>query len=283
MGGRWRWRLRRYRSQPAALAIWAVGLVVVAGAIDHGITTGRLNWTVLILFAMAVPAIILHEVSHGVVAYWCGDDTAKRAGRISLNPARHVDRIGTLILPGLLILLRGPFIGWAKPVPVTLNRLRRPRNQALLVGFAGPLTNGLLAVAAGVGVHFIAAGNPGLGASIYDSILWLTVISAQWGSALYWIGLVLGLFGIANVMIGILNLVPIAPLDGAALLERFIPISALPTYYRVRTGFIVFLLLLLWLDRGALGWLYSHLVMLWANPSLPHYESVVLLRGALPT
>ena len=92
----------------------------------------------IIIFCVIVPSIILHEVSHGWVANAFGDDTAKRAGRLSLNPVVHVDPVGTLIVPALLSLARVGFFGWAKPVPVNVGRLRSPRNQGVLVSLAGP-------------------------------------------------------------------------------------------------------------------------------------------------
>src|SRR5438477_12764256 len=96
--------------------------------------------TLLFLLAL-VPSVILHEVSHGAVALVFGDDTAKRAGRLTLNPLRHVDPFGTLILPAILVLAGAAPFGYAKPVPVNVGRLRRPRDHGLLVSLAGPATN----------------------------------------------------------------------------------------------------------------------------------------------
>ena len=104
----------------------------------------------VIIFCVLVPSLILHEVAHGWVALACGDDTAKRAGRLSLNPMRHVDVVGTLIVPAVTVLAGWGFFGWAKPVPVNLSKLRSPRNQGVLVALAGPATNVVLAALAGV-------------------------------------------------------------------------------------------------------------------------------------
>ena len=95
----------------------------------------------LSLVAVLIPSVILHEIAHGWVADLLGDDTARRAGRISLNPVRHVDPFGTLMLPLMLALVAPFVIGYAKPVPVAMNRLNRPRRDALLVALAGPATN----------------------------------------------------------------------------------------------------------------------------------------------
>ena len=134
-------------------ALWtAAGVVFVAAlVVHHNITT-----TEIIIFCVMVPSIILHEVTHGWVANAFGDDTAKRAGRLSLNPAVHVDPVGTLIVPALLSIGGVGFFGWAKPVPVNVGRLRSPRNQGFVVSLAGPAMNALLAALFGlVFVHVV--------------------------------------------------------------------------------------------------------------------------------
>ena len=95
----------------------------------------------IIAIAVLIPSVILHEISHGWVALAFGDDTAKRAGRLTLNPIAHIDPFGTIILPALLILTTGRAFGYAKPVPVNVGKLRSPRNQGLLVSLAGPAVN----------------------------------------------------------------------------------------------------------------------------------------------
>src|SRR6185503_13604310 len=109
------------------------------------------------IFATAIPAILaitLHEAAHGYVALLFGDPTAKERGRLSLNPIRHVDLFGTIILPGLLLLSHAPFVlGWAKPVPVSFNRLRNPRRDMVWVAVAGPGMNIALALLSGVLFH----------------------------------------------------------------------------------------------------------------------------------
>src|ERR1700732_3740660 len=118
--------------------LWIVGgavLLIPLGA-HHNITREE-----IIFFLVVIPSIILHEVSHGWVARFFGDDTAARAGRLSLNPLVHVDPIGTLIVPALLALGGYGVFGWAKPVPVNTAHLRSPRNQGLLVALAGPAMN----------------------------------------------------------------------------------------------------------------------------------------------
>jgi hypothetical protein len=124
-----------------------VGAVILLSR-SHKITSDE-----IILFCVLVPSIILHEIAHGWVALACGDDTAKRAGRLTLNPLAHIDPIGTIILPVILVLSGFGWFGYAKPVPVNVGRLRSPRNQGVLVSLAGPATNVVLAALAAVVFH----------------------------------------------------------------------------------------------------------------------------------
>ena len=122
-----------------------------------------LNWVdLLVTVVAAIGAITLHEAAHGIAAWALGDDTAKRLGRLSLNPVRHVDRVGTILLPGLLLVVQlltirhvAFMFGWAKPVPVDASRFRHPRQDMALVAAAGPLMNFLLAWLAALAFHGI--------------------------------------------------------------------------------------------------------------------------------
>ncbi|MGD0691475.1 MAG: site-2 protease family protein [Acidimicrobiales bacterium] len=164
-----------------------------------------------------LPSIILHEVSHGWVANLFGDPTAKNAKRLSLNPARHVDPFGTILLPALLIALHFPPFGYAKPVPVNTSRLRKPRQQSLYVSLAGPAVNIVLS-AVGLllcdesGVHFIN------GVPHYNDVLFNVGVA----------------LGVSNLLLAAFNLLPIPPLDGSAIIERFVPNRHLGTYYHWR-------------------------------------------------
>src|SRR5215472_675740 len=196
-----------------ALWVGAISLLVVALIVHHNITT-----TDIVLFCVLVPSIILHEVSHGWVANAFGDDTAKRAGRLTLNPVVHVDPVGTLIVPALLSLTTVGFFGWAKPVPVNVARLRHPRNEGLIVSLAGPAMNAALAAIFGVVfVRFVRSGLP-FGslsrASVGDQFVFYA--------------------SLVNVGLCAFNLIPIPPLDGSAVVERFIPARWWPTYHRYR-------------------------------------------------
>ena len=175
----------------------------------------------LILFGCLVVAVILHEISHGVAAYWLGDDTAKKAGRLTLNPIPHIDPFGSLILPAMGALAGLPIVGFAKPVPVNPNRLRNPRRDMLFVSLAGPASNMVMMAIAAVTTRFLLNSGSGLAAAIDQS-----------GSDLL-VQIVFS-FAVVNLLLGLFNLLPIPPLDGAAIFERFLPNEWLPNWYRVR-------------------------------------------------
>ena len=160
------------------------------------------------LILMAPPlllAITLHEVAHGWAALLCGDATAKAQGRLSLNPLRHIDPIGTVLVPALMALLGGFIFGWAKPVPVNYGRLRQPKRDMALVALAGPLSNLLMAL----GWALAAL----VGQALHGGLPWLGVPL-----------LAMGVVGVSvNVMLGVLNLVPIPPLDGSRVLAGVLP------------------------------------------------------------
>ena len=156
----------------------------------------------LILF-VAAPAIVLHECAHGWVASRLGDDTARRMGRLTLNPLKHIDPIGTIAVPAALYLIYALglshslfMFGWAKPVPVNFSALRNPKRDMLLVALAGPATNILLAF---VLAQFLRLGMlPGLSEFFFYAIM-------------------------LNLALAIFNMIPIPPLDGSKVLFAFLP------------------------------------------------------------
>jgi Zn-dependent protease len=167
-----------------------------------------------------LPSVILHEVSHGWVANHFGDPTAKNAHRLTLNPLAHIDPFGTVLLPALLLLVGLPPFGYAKPVPVNISRLRKPRQQSLYVSLAGPAVNIVLSA---IGLYLCARAHP-------DIVITPNGI-AYVPSTLFNIGYALG---ISNLLLATFNLLPIPPLDGSAVIERFVPNKHLGTYYQFR-------------------------------------------------
>lgn len=180
----------------------------------------------LYYFLAIVPAIVLHEVSHGIVAYWCGDPTAKNARRLTLNPLRHIDPFGTIILPVLLVVVGLPPIGYAKPVPVNFRRLRHPREQGLLVSLAGPTTNFLLSAIAWVVCRILLSQSVEVTPALNFFVA----------------------FGIVNIGLGLFNLVPLPPLDGASIVEWFVPQRYLPKYAQIRARALPVVMILIILD-----------------------------------
>jgi Zn-dependent protease len=178
------------------------------------------------LYIALLPSVILHEVSHGWVANLCGDPTARDAKRLSLNPMRHIDPFGTILLPALLIAFHFPPFGYARPVPVNVSRLRKPRQQSLYVSLAGPVVNIILS-AIGLFLCDLAVVNTNGTVLIHNS----TLFNA---------GLALG---IANLLLAAFNLLPIPPLDGSAVIERFVPSKHLGAYYHYRARALPLVLL----------------------------------------
>ena len=183
-------------------------------------------WIVPVLFS-----IVVHEVSHGWMAYRLGDDTAKRMGRLTLNPLPHIDPIGTLILPLIMIIMGGPVFGWAKPVPFNpynFNRKVNARSGAMWVALAGPSSNLILAFISSfffIAVHKFFSGLPPL---VFFSI-------TQLAQALIFI----------NLVLASLNLIPIPPLDGSKILMRFLPVKFNSYYLALeRYGFLILIILL---------------------------------------
>ena len=195
--------------------IWGfLGLALVVALVSaHKITELE-----VIFFCVLLPSLILHEIAHGAAAYACGDDTAKRAGRLSLNPARHVDPIGTFLVPAITVLSGWGFFGWAKPVPVNVSKLRSPRNQGVLVALAGPATNVVLAGLSAVVFHLCGAANH-LGPTTSSTPIWVLVLYSA---------------GLVNVWVAVFNMIPVPPLDGSVLFERLLPASLWPGYLRLR-------------------------------------------------
>jgi Zn-dependent protease len=181
-------------------------------------------WAVPTMFA-----IILHEVMHGFVALRLGDDTALRAGRLTLNPLSHIDLFGTIIMPAALLFLHLPVFGYAKPVPVDFRRLDNPRSGMMMVAAAGPLTNIVLAIASSFGmrvcVHFVGAPwGPSIAVPLYYMLRASVVI---------------------NVVLAIFNLFPLLPLDGGRVVVGMLPLRAARAYARLEPfGFLILLVLL---------------------------------------
>lgn len=185
------------------------------------------------VFLLAPPillALTVHEASHGLVAWWRGDPTARLAGRLTLNPLRHLDPVGTLVF--FISAMAGAGFGWAKPVPVNLANLRNPRRDVIWVSAAGPAANILAAIVLALLLNSLLS----LGAA-REEHWWLPLLQ------------MLNLGVQVNVVLACFNLIPLPPLDGSGILSGFLPPRAAARYQSLgRYGFFI-LLALLFLPR----------------------------------
>ena len=178
---------------------------------------------VVLLFAVSV-----HESAHGWVALRCGDTTARDLGRITLNPIRHLDPMGSILLPAVLAFTGAPVFGWAKPVPVSLRGVPNPRKANLLISAAGPVSNLIVAVAFGAALFLcrplLAGGNEEI---VYPLLM-------------------VGVYSVAvNVALALFNLVPIPPLDGFGVVESLAPASWIPALIWLRRyGFVLLMIVI---------------------------------------
>lgn len=176
-----------------------------------------------------VPALVCHEAAHGFAAYKLGDPTAKRAGRLSLNPLKHIDPFGTVILPAMLMLLNMPVFGYAKPVPYNPRYFKDPRKGDLITGLAGPSANLLLALA-GAAIAWLLL-DPAVSGALANPVF-------EWFYLMY-----LPTFVLINLFLMFFNLLPIPPLDGSSIFALLLPKKHLPRYYAIQQyAFPVFMI-----------------------------------------
>jgi Zn-dependent protease len=198
--------------------------------------SGNAIYLVTVWTIPVIVAITFHEAAHGFVAHLLGDDTAWWLGRVSFNPAKHIDPFGTVILPGILLLLGAPFLfGYAKPVPVNFRNLRSPRRDMVLVAAAGPVMNIFLAVLAALGFHLVG---------------YLPVTAARWLADNLKNALIL------NVVLAVFNLFPLPPLDGGRILVGILPKAIAAPVARMEPyglGILIGLLIILPMLGAQLG------------------------------
>ncbi len=206
---------------------------------------------------MVVPAIVFHEVAHGYSAYLLGDPTAKNAGRLTLNPLKHIDPFGTVILPIILLIASGGTMsfGYAKPVPFNPMYFKDRGTGTLITGVAGPVAN--LALAAVVGVAIGLSRLVGLGADVFS------------GTVLY----LLDYFVVINLMLLFFNMIPIPGLDGSRVVQRFLPPRARLAYFKAERYTMLILFGAIYLMPGAVSAYLRYTVF-------PVYDLLTLGAGA---
>jgi Zn-dependent protease len=194
----------------------------------------------IVIYALPVIfAITVHEAAHGYAAKHFGDMTAFNAGRITLNPLKHIDMFGTIILPALTVMLGGILFGWAKPVPVDFRRLRNPKKDMLWVAAAGPASNFVMAIFWALVLKFSV--------DAPEAFVLPMTLMAKAGVAI-------------NIVLMVLNLLPLPPLDGGRIAVSLLPINLARPFAQVeRYGFIILIILLF---SGVLGKILEPLINL---------------------
>lgn len=196
-----------------------------------------INILFLNIFALLF-AVTVHEVAHGLVAYWGGDPTAKLAGRLTLNPLKHIDPVGSVLVPGVLALIGAPVFGWAKPVPVRVGLLRNPRRDGALVSAAGVAANLGLALICGIVARLVfqlySPGDASFVNGLLEEIIQLMRLSV-----------------LINCILFVLNLTPLPPADGGHLLMYLLPPKQGMALERARLYTMMALIMLL--ATGVLG------------------------------
>jgi Zn-dependent protease len=215
-----------------------------------------------------IMAVTLHEAAHGYAARALGDDTAAQAGRLTLNPLKHIDPVGTVLLPGFLLVAQlltigrvETMFGWAKPVPVNIWQLRSPRYGMVAVAAAGPAVNFLLALVAWLLAHLVEPWQAGLGPE---------------GTAFAYRAI--GLFILANLVLGLFNLFPLPPLDGGRIAVGLLPrgpalmLARLEPYGLLLVMFGLFLLPHMLDGYDPMGWFFRGVIA-------PAFDFVLMLTG----
>ena len=208
----------------------------------------------LIFAAMVIPcivvAIVFHEVAHGYAAKALGDPTASERGRLTLNPIKHVDPIGTLLVPGGLLLLGGPPFGWARPVPINMFRLSNPRFGMMAVAAAGPGINFVLAT-----LGALLLGSFGQGIGLVEGPGGLVFVADAVGDALT-AETALMYFVLINLFLGLFNLLPIPPFDGSHIVGGLLPESLRHRWMRLqRVGVVLIIGVIAYSWIFGTGWL----------------------------
>ena len=209
-------------------------------------------------FVLLIPSITFHEFMHGYAAYRLGDPTAKNAGRLTLNPIKSIDPVGSVLLPLIMLATGGPIFGWAKPVPYNPMYFKNLRKGEIITGFAGPAANLSLAF---------------VGSALAWAGFFIVGASSGLGNALYLVGYTLAL---TNLVLMFFNLIPIPPLDGSSIVPLFLPDSAMRGWYQLQRYSFPILIGLVWIlptlfhGFNPIGAYFDYTVIPILNILIPH-------------
>lgn len=197
---------------------------------------------IIFLIVILLFSVVIHEVSHGVVANYLGDPTAKYAGRLTLNPLKHIDPIGSILVPLFLVIIRSPFlIGWAKPVPINPYNFRDQKYGSAKVALAGPASNLAIAIFFGLILRFVPIGSSASGLSFMFSYIVFI-----------------------NILLAVFNLIPVPPLDGHHILFSFLPYSLQSVkVFLTQYGTFILLFIILFLFQfimPIIAWIFTLIV-----------------------
>lgn len=215
-------------------------------------------------------SVMLHEVAHGFVAFLAGDDTARLNGRLTLNPFRHIDWVGSVILPLMLMLSHSPVLfGWAKPVPVNASHMRHPKWDIVWVSLAGPLLNGVLVVLAMFCLHSLVSV---IGIDLYHTFMTQhsqvkenLILTSESGTVLLLIEAMIQVI-VINSVLALFNLIPIPPLDGSRIFIPFLPKSWEPTFQLFEKYGVILIFVLLYFnvfDSWFREWMIYIMGLIW--------------------
>jgi len=200
-------------------------------------------YTGIVEFIVLLLSLSVHESAHAWTANKLGDPTAKFLGRVSLNPIVHIDPIGTLLLPIIGIFYTGFLFGWAKPVPVSVNRLGDPKRDYMLVSAAGPISNFILAALSFIALLILKFSSPESASVIRDIV---TGYLPEGGRIVVPLVMVAYYGILINVVLGVFNLIPVAPLDGSGILSGFLPGPAQAFLHSIQSyGMMIIMVLVL--------------------------------------
>jgi Zn-dependent protease len=217
-------------------------LAIFFTSADHAIIkisfSNRMTIDLIFSIAILIMSVVIHEVSHGYAANMLGDKTAQYQGRLSLNPLKHLDPFGSVILPTISYLFGHFILGWAKPVPFNPYNLRNQRWGEAIVAIAGPLSNILLAILFGLIIRF---GNVALPQSFLSIVVSIVVV---------------------NITLAVFNLVPIPPLDGSKILFSILPFHSSTRDFLERNGLFIalFFIFFLWQYIQPIVFIFFHLI-----------------------